>query len=168
MQWRAFGKGENNCWGKVFWSRGCWEERTPQTLECCETQETSHPEEVSATERGWRSAMCLMFTQHQQGRGANVKVRCCLLRKWSERTANMDICLFWGSKWPFCGRREHNCSFFFSWDNILSSMFRSVRNERMFYDFVVDLFGKGWTQGFSTVQTLLLIALHWAMFFYHM
>lgn len=37
----------------------------------------------------------------------------------------------------------------------------------MFYDFVVDLFGKGGTQGFSTIQTLLLIALHWAMFFYH-
>lgn len=37
----------------------------------------------------------------------------------------------------------------------------------MFYDFVVDLFGKGGAQGFSTIQTLLLIVLHWAMFFYH-
>lgn len=49
-----------------------------------------------------------------------------------------------------------------------SSMFRSVGNERIFYDFVVDLFGKGGTQGFSTVQTLLFVALHWAMFFCHM
>lgn len=41
-----------------------------------------------------------------------------------------------------------------------SSMFRSVRNGRIIYDFVVDLFGKGGTQGFGTIQTLLLIALH--------
>lgn len=43
---------------------------------------------------------------------------------------------------------------------LILSMFRSVGNERISYDFVADQFEKGGTQGFSTIQTWLFTALH--------